>query len=198
LDAHRKRQQSLHPDLTLTDMYNVLEKLRSGEALTAKEKGIHEQGLVSVLRQLHDELDRAVFAAYGWPADLTDEQILERLVALNAERAAEEARGLVRWLRPEFQNPQGAAAVRQPGLELTEAKTPAAAAARTDKVAWPKTLPEQVQAVRAALAGRSAAVTADELAATFSRAKTDRVEELLETLASLGQARAVGDGRFVA
>jgi hypothetical protein len=28
-------------------MYNVLEKLRSGEALTAKEKVIHEHGLVS-------------------------------------------------------------------------------------------------------------------------------------------------------
>jgi hypothetical protein len=33
-------------------------------------------------------LDAAVFAAYGWPSDLTDEQILERLLALNLERAA--------------------------------------------------------------------------------------------------------------
>jgi hypothetical protein len=30
LDAHRKRQQALHPGLGLTDMYNVLEKLRAG------------------------------------------------------------------------------------------------------------------------------------------------------------------------
>ena len=45
-----------------------------------------------MLRQLHDELDAAVFDAYGWPPALTDEEILERLVALNAERAAEEAR----------------------------------------------------------------------------------------------------------
>jgi hypothetical protein len=37
-------------------MYNVLEKLRSGEALTAKEKVIHEQGLVSVLKQIHGVL----------------------------------------------------------------------------------------------------------------------------------------------
>src|SRR5690606_25765124 len=66
LDAHRKRQQAAHPGLTLTGMYNVLEKLRSGEALTAKERVIHEQGLVSVLRQLHDELDAAVLHAYGW------------------------------------------------------------------------------------------------------------------------------------
>jgi hypothetical protein len=36
----------------------------------------------------HRRLDEAVFAAYGWPADLTDEQILERLLALNLERAA--------------------------------------------------------------------------------------------------------------
>src|SRR5690606_21265716 len=107
LDAHRKRQQEKHPDLTMTGMYNVLEKLRSGEPLSAKEKTIHEQGLVSVLKQIHDDLDAAVFDAYGWPHGLTDEQILERLVALNAERAAEEARGLVRWLRPEFQNPAG-------------------------------------------------------------------------------------------
>ena len=40
----------------------------------------------------HKKLDAAVAAAYGWPADLTDEQILERLLALNLERAAEEAK----------------------------------------------------------------------------------------------------------
>ena len=31
----------------------------------------------------HKKLDAAVAAAYGWPADLTDEQILEKLLALN-------------------------------------------------------------------------------------------------------------------
>ncbi len=66
LDAHRKSRQALYPGLTLTGMYNVLEQLRSGEPLTPKERLIHEQGLVSVLRQLHDELDAAVLAAYGW------------------------------------------------------------------------------------------------------------------------------------
>ena len=107
LDAHRKRQQAQHPKLTLTDMYNVLEKLRAGEPLTAKDKTVHEQGLVSVLRELHDELDAAVCDAYGWPARRSGRrrEILARLVALNAERAAEEAQGLVRWLRPEYQAP---------------------------------------------------------------------------------------------
>jgi hypothetical protein len=37
----------------------------------------------------HKKLDAAVAAAYGWPADLSDEQILERLLALNLERAEE-------------------------------------------------------------------------------------------------------------
>jgi hypothetical protein len=40
----------------------------------------------------HKKLDAAVAAAYGWPANLTDEQILEKLLALNLERAAEEAK----------------------------------------------------------------------------------------------------------
>ena len=37
-------------------MYNVLEKLRICEALTPKELTIHDQGLVGVLKQLHDDL----------------------------------------------------------------------------------------------------------------------------------------------
>src|SRR5665213_3037255 len=44
------------------------------------------------LDNAHKTLDAAVAAAYGWPADLSDEQILEKLLALNLERAAEEAR----------------------------------------------------------------------------------------------------------
>lgn len=40
------------------------------------------------LDHLHRKLDAAVAAAYGWPADLSDEEILARLFALNQERAA--------------------------------------------------------------------------------------------------------------
>lgn len=42
------------------------------------------------LTALHQQLDAAVFDAYGWSHDLTDEQILERLLALNGERAAKQ------------------------------------------------------------------------------------------------------------
>ena len=99
LDAHRKSRQAEHPGLTLTQMYNVLDKLRAREPLNQIEEGIKTQGLVLILKELHDKLDTLVFEAYGWPASLSDEQILERLVALNKERAAEEGAGKVRWLR---------------------------------------------------------------------------------------------------
>ena len=104
IDAHRKRQQAAHPGLALTGMYNVLEALRQAQGerggvedervLTAKEKAIHTQGLVSVLKELHDELDAAVLQAHGLdfglaPGQSTD-ALLTRLVALNASRALEE------------------------------------------------------------------------------------------------------------
>ena len=38
------------------------------------------------LVNVHDRLNAAVAAAYGWPADLSDEEVLERLLALNLER----------------------------------------------------------------------------------------------------------------
>lgn len=107
LDALRKRVLSKHEDLTLTKLYNVLEPLREGRTLDAKERDIHDRGLVTLIRQHHDSIDALVAEAYGWSADLTDDEILTRLVALNKERAAEEARGLIRWLRPEYQAPAG-------------------------------------------------------------------------------------------
>jgi hypothetical protein len=40
------------------------------------------------LDQAHKRLDAAVFDAYGWPHDLSDDEILTRLLKLNLERAA--------------------------------------------------------------------------------------------------------------
>ncbi|MBL8157798.1 MAG: class I SAM-dependent DNA methyltransferase, partial [Anaerolineae bacterium] len=128
IDAHRKTQLAAYPDATLTATYTVLEKLRSGEALTAKEKVVHEHGLVGVLKSLHDELDAAVLHAYGWTdltlpnsAGLDTDTLLLRLVDLNAKRAAEEAAGTVRWLRPEFQQAgQGEQVALETGAEDTD------------------------------------------------------------------------------
>lgn len=143
IDAHRKRvlasPEGHAAGLTLTGLYNVLDALRAGRALSAKEKQHHDAGLAGVLLSLHTELDAAVLQAYGW-ADLGalpwgdgDTQVaareawtdalLTRLVALNARRAAEEAAGTVRWLRPAFQDPAQrmtpqAAAAAQPSQDL--------------------------------------------------------------------------------
>ncbi|MEZ4553834.1 MAG: type IIL restriction-modification enzyme MmeI [Dehalococcoidia bacterium] len=43
------------------------------------------------LDHLHRDLDRAVFAAYGWPDDIEEEEMLRRLLALNLERAEAQA-----------------------------------------------------------------------------------------------------------
>ena len=42
------------------------------------------------LAHAHGKLDATVAAAYGWPADLNDREILARLLALNLARAAAE------------------------------------------------------------------------------------------------------------
>ena len=40
------------------------------------------------LDNAHHELDAAVAAAYGWPADISEEEALARLLALNLARVA--------------------------------------------------------------------------------------------------------------
>ena len=55
-------------------------------------------------------------------------------------------------------------------------------------------LATQAQAVRAALAAPTDAAT---LAKTFKGANTDRLKDILKTLASLGQARALAGGQSV-
>lgn len=192
LDAHRKRQQAAHPKLTLTNMYNVLEKLRAGERIEGKDREIYDQGLVGILKDLHDRIDAAVAEAYGWPVDLPDEDILLRLVALNKERAEEEARGHVRWLRPDYQNPSGkqASTTKSAYLDL-------GTAAKAEKTPWPATLPDQIAAVREVLSEMGEA-TPDQIARRFLRARTTTVQPLLESLAALGQAEKVQDGRYAA
>ena len=246
LDTHRKRQQEQHPGLTLTGIYNVLEKLRSGEPLTAKEKQIHDQGLVTVLRQIHDELDEAVLEAYGWgdlsakgtpcsgglrpsianeeapplspnsidghrptlqgTSSANDEELLTRLVALNHERAVEEKRGLIRWLRPDYQNPT-AAAPQPIQTTLTGTDPDSSSSNQKSKInnpqssinpssilTWPDRLPDQVAILRKLIGtgdrNVAAPYDAESLSGLFGRKnkkRTEQIEGILETLKGLGQ-----------
>lgn len=238
LDAHRKRVQAQHPDLTLTGLYNVLEKLRASrsasmanayspllpsaahiptptasahesqasgltthtrsedQALTAKERDIHDRGLVSLLKQLHDDLDAAVFAAYGWPATLTDAEILTRLVTLNAQRAEEEKRGIIHWLRPEYQNAAGKKVQTQDTLDLPTKKKPHSSSVirhSSLKQPWPKPLAERIRATEQVLHAAGTPVTAADLTQAFSRAKPADLQEILESLVTLGRAHQDGE-----
>ncbi len=206
IDAHRKRvlaPEAGNTGLTLTGIYNVLAALREGRALTAKEKTQHTQGLVGVLRELHDELDAAVLTAYGLPATATTDDILAHLVQLNTQRAAEEAQGRVRWLRPDFQNPQNS--IQKQELLAQEDHAPEAdldgekllSKQEQPKPAaqhpWPTTLPEQVRAVADALATSPIPLTLPAIEARFKgRGPWKKgLPTLLQTLEALGRAQLV-------
>ena len=212
IDAHRKKQQAAYPDVTLTGLYNVLEKQRRHTPLNAKEKTLHAHGLAAVLNELHNELDAAVLEAYGWqdlagallgqPGALTplvdkpdalaeaEETLLARLAALNAERAREEQQGHVRWLRPDFQAPH--ASGQQTELDTdADASNDAAAPRPTppQRQPWPSELPQQVAAVAQLLEHANAPMTLEQITACFTgKGKwKQRVPGILEILGALGR-----------
>jgi len=203
LDAHRKRALAEHPHLTLTGLYNVLEELRAGtnpDDLDENERTIFDDGLVLILKELHDKLDVAVAEAYGLPADLADDEILARLVALNKERAAEEKRGLVRWLRPDYQIPRFAKGIdKQAAKEEGTQVAAELVAAVEQKPSFPSGAVEQTAAIFSALAAASQPLDAKGLAAQFKRTKTTekKVGEVLASLARLGYVTSA-DGKTFA
>jgi Fe2+ or Zn2+ uptake regulation protein len=194
LDQHRKSVQAAHPDITLTQMYNVLEALKSGAALSASEQRVRDDGLVLILRELHEELDHAVAQAYGWPADLPEQEVLARLVALNKARAGEEAKGHVRWLRPDYQIPRfGSAREKEEQFEADLGIAPAAAP--KSRPSFPSGAVEQTGAVMAALAASSAPLSALDIAQGFRQGRKvePQVRATLAAIARMGFI-AVHDG----
>jgi hypothetical protein len=200
LDAHRKRVLAEHPHLTLTGLYNVLEKLRAGQqpaALSPDDRRVFDDGLVLILKEYHDKLDAAVADAYGWAADLKDSEILARLVALNAERAREESEGLIRWLRPDYQIPRFGSAKDKLGLTggamhgtKVEQKAGPKPSFPTDNVA-------QTAAVMAASASSPAAIGAEALAAGFRQGRRAllQLNPVLASLVRMGFVATPDGGR---
>lgn len=199
LDALRKRVLADHPDLTLTGLYNVLEKLKGGIVLTDKDEDVKQRGLVLILKELHETIDGLTMDAYGWPRDVSDQQVLERLVALNADRTREEAEGHVRWLRPEYQAPRFTKGVKARTGELDLADT--VVSIDRGKPASPKDRQEQPLAVAAMLAASRRSMDATSIARSFrngGRRIEPRVAQVLLTLARYGHISALPDGRFAA
>ena len=221
LDSFRKERLAEHDFLTMTSLYNVLERMRELEnkchvpPLSARERDIHDAGLVAVLKEIHDDIDRAVFEVYGWsdlipalvgkpgattpsvhksPAqEEAEEELLSRLVALNRKRAAEERRGIVRWLRPEYQIPKLSDKAKRPKEgEQVEAKL-VLPAPEDGKPAWPKDELGRIRIVRDMLGRAAAPLSPESLSTEFrgrnSAQRKKRVEKVLQTLVAAGVAQ---------
>jgi hypothetical protein len=121
-----------------------------------------------------------------------EEELLTRLVALNRERAAEEKRGTVRWLRPDYQIPRLEVKTPKPEDEhigTFDIELPAV----TERPKWPTDGLEQIRLVRDLLAKAPAPTPPDVIASVFDGRNTakrrERIAEVLETLVATGVAR---------
>jgi len=142
-----------------------------------------------------------VAEAYGWAEDLSDDEILEKLVALNAERAAEEKRGLVRWLRPDYQLARSGIAPEQRAAEAEEQfEAPLVMAAGTvQKPLFPAGDLERTAAVYASLAEASTPLDARSIAAKFRQGRKIEasVARILSAFARVGQFHTADGTHFI-
>jgi hypothetical protein len=192
LDETRKRVLAEHRDLTLTGLYIVLEAVRNGAALSRKDQDIRSRGRILILRELHDRLDAAVVKSYGWRPDLDAEQILDSLVRLNEVRAAEERRGFIKWLRPEYQIDKiGPLAHRRDRVQAILSTK-----AKVKKAPFPAERLDQARIVLDLMARATAPLSAEEISATFtsSHKTVAEVRDVLRSLERLGQAESYDKG----
>jgi len=125
-------------------------------------------------------------------------------VDLNHVRAAEEKKGVVRWLRPEYQCRDKTAPQVQVKLDLgiptkpepKRGRKPKTPKARITPRTWPASLPEQFQAVRSTLASLGGSADALAVAKAYTRAPRSRIQDVLDTLASQGFIRMGEDGVY--
>jgi hypothetical protein len=220
LNNFREERLSEHSFLTMTCLYNALEKLRELEngcdvpPLTEAERDVQQAGLIAVLKQMHDEIDRAVLVAYGWDdlvsklvgkpgatvpsvhkseaQESAEEELLSRLLALNLERMEEERHGRLHWLRPDYQAARFG--VARPGVEeehvgMFDIDLPDVA----DRPRWPADGLEQIRLVRDLLSRAPAPTVPDAIANALDGRNTakrrERIAEVLETLVATGLAR---------
>lgn len=88
-------KESIAKRRTLTNLYNALENYRDNYKSGQRDIKKWDKDVDSIitfddvqeLDYIHDELDKSVFNAYGWPNTLIEEQILAHLLALNLERS---------------------------------------------------------------------------------------------------------------
>lgn len=225
LDAFRKERIAAHEHLTMTGLYNALERYREVSnacavpPLSEAEKDTHQAGLISVLAQIHDDIDRAVLSAYGWedliprlvgkvgatlPSEhksedqqAAEEELLKRLVELNLARAADEKKGIIHWLRPDYQIPKlGKKAPSRSDEEAQELDLDIADEGKREK--FPASDFDQLLAVRKIVSSAPSPVSPQALATAFdgrnTPARRQRIAKVLDVLIATGSLRREGDG----
>lgn len=195
LDALRARVLDDHPDLTLTGLYNVRERVASGENLTDAERAVSDRGLVRVLDHLHRRIDEQTRLAYGWATHMDDEATVAALMRLNRDRIDEEGRGVVRFLRPAYQAPRVPVAAQPTQVEADLATT-------TPRPALPDAPDALASALLTTLRRTGAPIGPEALADRFEgrtrRARTARVREMLAVLCVAGSVQKTDAGWFAA
>ena len=193
LDATRKLVLAENRDLTLTALYNILDTVRSGNILLSREREICSRGRVLIFKDLHEQIDRAVVRAYGWSELLTDDEIIEHLVDLNLQRASEERRGLIKWLRPEYQiNKLGPLAHRADRIQsITSAPK------LKSQSVFPKERKAQAGRVLELLTQTRSPLSANQIASRFknSNLAEAEIQDVLESFQNLGYAETFDNGR---
>ncbi|MCC7268523.1 MAG: class I SAM-dependent DNA methyltransferase, partial [Caulobacteraceae bacterium] len=96
LDAARLLALQRRPDLTFTQLYNLLDPSAPDTPRVAR---LRREAHLDDIAALHLRLDAEVAAAYGWPTDLAEPDVVAELLRLNRERKAAEADGVV--LKPD-------------------------------------------------------------------------------------------------
>ena len=118
---------------------------------------------------------------------------------MNRERTVEERRGIVRWLRPDYQVSKLGHKVKKPDKsEQVEADLTMPEPA-DGKPVWPKDELDRIRVVRDVLSRAPAPLAPEALSAAFrgrnSAQRRKRVEKVLQTLVAAGVAQQGIDGQ---
>ena len=182
-----------HDFLSMTGLYNARARLASEAPLSQADRMVHDAGCIGLLDHLHRRLDAMVLSAYGWPAALSAPEAVARLVALNRERAAEEACGEVRFLRPDFQVSRVRTSHRSMQVE-------AVLDAPASRPPLPEAPGPMASALLHALRQEGVPVGPRALASRFGgrrgRRLEDRIEQTLAVLAVAGSVQRTESGWF--
>jgi hypothetical protein len=192
IDAHRRQSFACDPSLTLTNLYNVVEKLRTGESLSVAERWTHDLGACGVLLDLHNQLDAAVAEAYGWEWPLKKDDLLDRLVELHDLRIEEESKEQVLWLRPDYQTAESLfpAAPIRPAFSGADDEAP------LQPPTWPMETSGQIETLLYELA--KGPISVEEALSRFQGADLEALVRHLEALSWMGEVRKGPDNRYYA